>query len=30
MTHVDDIISGIDTLRPIPPLAAQIMVLAED
>ena len=30
MTHVDDIISGIDTLRPIPPVAAQIMVLAED
>ncbi len=30
MTNVDDIISGIDTLRPIPPVAAQIMALAED
>ena len=30
MTNVDDIISGIDTLRPIPPVAAQIMSLAED
>ena len=30
MTNVDDIISGIDTLRPIPPVAAQIMSLAEN
>ncbi len=30
MTNVDDIIRGIDTLRPIPPVAAQIMALAED
>jgi len=30
MTNLDDIINGIDTLRPIPPVAAQIMALAED
>jgi putative nucleotidyltransferase with HDIG domain len=30
MTNIDDIINGIDTLKPIPPVAAQIMVLAED
>ena len=30
MTNIDDIISGIDTLKPIPPVAAQIMALAED
>jgi len=30
MTNIDDIISGIDTLTPIPPVAAQIMALAED
>lgn len=30
MTNIDDIISGIDTLTPIPPVAAQIMTLAED
>ena len=30
MTPVDDIIGGIDTLRPIPPLAIRIMALAED
>jgi putative nucleotidyltransferase with HDIG domain len=30
VTPVDDIISGIDTLKPIPPVAAQIMALAED
>ena len=30
MTPVDDIISAIDTLRPIPPVAAEIMALAED
>jgi putative nucleotidyltransferase with HDIG domain len=30
MTHVDEIISGIDTLKPIPPVAAQIIALAED
>jgi len=30
MTNIDDIINGIDTLRPIPPVAAQIMALAED
>lgn len=30
MTNLDDIINGIDTLKPIPPVAAQIMALAED
>jgi putative nucleotidyltransferase with HDIG domain len=30
MTNMDDIISGIDTLTPIPPVAAQIMALAEN
>lgn len=30
MTNIEDIISGIDTLTPIPPVAAQIMTLAED
>ena len=30
MTNIDDIISGIDILTPIPPVAAQIMALAED
>ena len=30
MTNVDDIINGIDTLKPIPPIATQIMALAED
>jgi putative nucleotidyltransferase with HDIG domain len=30
MTNIEDIISGIDTLTPIPPVAAQIMALAED
>ncbi len=30
MTNIDDIISAIDTLKPIPPVAAQIMALAED
>ena len=30
MTNIEDIISGIDTLKPIPPVAAQIMTLAED
>ncbi len=30
MTNIDDIISGIDTLKPIPPVAAQIMALVED
>jgi putative nucleotidyltransferase with HDIG domain len=30
MTNIDDIINGIDTLNPIPPVAAQIMALAED
>ena len=30
MTNIDDIINGIDTLRPIPPVATQIMALAED
>ena len=30
MTNIDDIINGIDTLKPIPPVAAQIMALAED
>ena len=30
MTNVDDIISGIDMLKPIPPVAVQIMALAED
>ena len=30
MTNVDDIINGIDTLNPIPPVAMQIMALAED
>ena len=30
MTNVDDIINGIDTLNPIPPVATQIMALAED
>jgi putative nucleotidyltransferase with HDIG domain len=30
MTPIDDIIGGIATLRPIPPVAAQIMALAED
>lgn len=30
MTNIDDIINGIDTLTPIPPVATQIMALAED
>lgn len=30
MTNIDDIIHSIDTLTPIPPVAAQIMALAED
>ncbi len=30
MTNIDDIISGIGTLTPIPPVAAQIMALSED
>ena len=30
MTNIDDIINGIDILTPIPPVAAQIMALAED
>ncbi len=30
MTNIDDIISEIDTLKPIPPVAAQIMALVED
>jgi putative nucleotidyltransferase with HDIG domain len=30
MTNVDDIISGLDMLKPIPPVAVQIMALAED
>ncbi|MBW2437016.1 MAG: HDOD domain-containing protein [Desulfobacterales bacterium] len=30
MTPIDGIISAIDTLKPIPPVAAQIMALAED
>ena len=30
MTNIDDIINGIDTLKPIPPVAAQLMTLAED
>jgi putative nucleotidyltransferase with HDIG domain len=30
MTNVDDIINGIDTLNPIPPVAMQILALAED
>ena len=30
MTNVDDIINKIDTLKPIPPVATQIMALAED
>jgi putative nucleotidyltransferase with HDIG domain len=30
MTDIDDIINGIDTLKPIPPVAAQMMALAED
>ena len=30
MTPIDDIISRIDKLKPIPPVAAQIMALAED
>lgn len=30
MTHIDSIISAIDTLKPIPPVAARIMALAED
>ena len=30
MTNIDDIINGIDTLNPIPPVATQIMALAED
>ena len=30
MTNIEDIISAIDTLTPIPPVAAQIMALAED
>jgi putative nucleotidyltransferase with HDIG domain len=30
MTNVDDIINGIDTLKAIPPVATQIMALAED
>ena len=30
MSNVDDIINGIDTLNPIPPVATQILALAED
>lgn len=30
MTNIEDIINGIDTLQPIPPVAVQIMALAED
>lgn len=30
MTSVEDIIAEIDTLRPIPPVAARILALAED
>ncbi|MDX1707704.1 MAG: HDOD domain-containing protein [Desulfobacterales bacterium] len=30
MTNVDDVISSIDTLKPIPPVATQLMTLAED
>ena len=30
MTNIDDIIHSIDSLTPIPPVAAQIMALAED
>jgi putative nucleotidyltransferase with HDIG domain len=30
MTDIKDIISDIDTLKPIPPVATQILVLAED
>jgi putative nucleotidyltransferase with HDIG domain len=30
MTNIDDIISGIGTLTPIPPVAVQIMALSED
>ena len=30
MENIDDIISGIDTLSPIPPIATQILALAED
>ena len=30
MTNIDDIINGIDTLNPIPPVATQIMALAGD
>ena len=30
MTNIEDIISTIDTLKPIPPVATQIMALAED
>ena len=30
MTNIDGIINAIDTLKPIPPVAAQIMALAED
>ena len=30
MTNIDDIINGIDTLKPIPPVATQLMTLAED
>jgi putative nucleotidyltransferase with HDIG domain len=30
MTNIDDIINGIATLNPIPPVATQIMALAED
>jgi putative nucleotidyltransferase with HDIG domain len=30
MTNIEDIIGAIDTLKPIPPVATQIMALAED
>ena len=30
MTNIEDIIGAIDTLKPIPPVAVQIMALAED
>lgn len=30
MTNIEDMVAGIDTLTPIPPVAAQIMALAED
>ena len=30
MTNIEDIIRGIETLKPIPPVAAQIMAVAED